>query len=94
MNMTHTHEALADSIRETLANRLRLPLDAVTLHTRFDRLQMDSLDLAELFFLLEEQLGTTIPMSQGVELASVSDVVDLVWRHLQQAPFNMHAAGE
>ena len=80
-----TREALAVLICETLAKRLRKPIEEITLQTRFDELEMDSLDLAELFFLLEDELKATIPLEQGVQLESVGDVLDLIALCLQKA---------
>jgi acyl carrier protein len=46
---------------------------------------MDSLDLAEMFFLLEEEHKTTIALDQGVKLQSIGDVLELVTNTLQEA---------
>ncbi len=77
-------DTLAALICETLAKRLKKPPEEITLDTRFDALEMDSLDLAEMFFLLEDELKTTIPLDQGVQLETVSDVLRLVELTLHQ----------
>jgi len=84
-NMTTplTRDELAQLICETLAKRLRKPMEEITLQTRFDTLQMDSLDLAEMFFLLEDELKVTIPLDQGVQLESIQDAHELIFRTLQ-----------
>jgi acyl carrier protein len=78
-------DALAKLICETLAKRMRRPVEELNLQTSFESLQMDSLDLAEMFFLLEEELKTTIPLDQGVKLQSIGDVLELVTNTLQEA---------
>ncbi len=83
---TLTHEALAQLICETLAKRLKKPVEDITLQTRFDTLQMDSLDLAEMFFLLEDELKMTIPLDQGVQLVSIQDALELILHALQGSP--------
>nr|CBA28204.1 hypothetical protein Csp_A06110 [Curvibacter putative symbiont of Hydra magnipapillata] len=78
-------DALAKLIFETLAKRMRRPVEELNLQTSFESLQMDSLDLAEMLFLLEEELKTTIPLDQGVKLQSIGDVLELVTNTLQEA---------
>jgi acyl carrier protein len=56
-------------------------LNEVQLDTNFDDLNLDSLDLAELFFLLEDQLKKQIHVDQTTNLKTVSDVVGLVMRN-------------
>lgn len=80
MSTNLTRDALATLICETLTKRLKIPIEDITLQTRFESLQMDSLDLAEMFFLLEDELKMTIPLDQGVQLASIHDALELILR--------------
>lgn len=82
---TPTPDELTKLICETLATRMRKPVEELNLQTSFEALQMDSLDLAEMFFLLEEELKTTIPLDQGVKLLRIGDVLELVVSTLQEA---------
>ena len=85
MNKTEaplTRQELEWLIRQTLAKRLKKSVNDISLETLFEELEVDSLDLAELFFLLEDELSTTIPLQQGVQLKSIRDVADLVVQHL------------
>lgn len=91
MSTNLTREALATLICETLANRLRKPIADIGLQTRFETLQMDSLDLAEMFFLLEDELKMTIPLDQGVQLESIQDALELILRSLQASPVQENA---
>lgn len=85
---TLTSDELTKLICETLAKRMRRPVEELNLKTTFESLQMDSLDLAEMFFLLEEELKTTIPLDQGVKLQSIGDALELVMNTLQEASLN------
>lgn len=78
-----SREEISTLICETLVKRLKRPLEEINLQTRFDALQMDSLDLAEMFFLLEDELKMHIPLDQGVQLETVHDVVALVHKTIQ-----------
>ena len=82
---TPTPDELTKLICETLSRRMRRPVEELNMQTSFESLQMDSLDLAEMFFLLEEELKTNIPLDQGVKLQSIDDVLELVTNTLQEA---------
>jgi acyl carrier protein len=65
-------------VRQTIAKRLRIDVNEVQLDTNFHDLNLDSLDLAELFFLLEDQIKRQIHVDQMSNLVTVNDVVMLV----------------
>lgn len=71
-------DSLALLVRQTVARRLRKSADEIGLDASFEALGIDSLDLAELFFLLEECLGTRMKMELGRKLTTVRDVVTAV----------------
>ncbi len=79
--LTMDVESVALLVRQAIAKRLRIDLNEVQLDTNFDDLNLDSLDLAELFFLLEDQLKKQIHVDQTTNLKTVSDVVGLVMRN-------------
>ncbi len=79
--LTMDVESVALLVRQTIAKRLRIDLNEVQLDTNFHDLNLDSLDLAELFFLLEDQLKKQIHVDQTTNLKTVSDVVGLVMRN-------------
>ncbi len=81
--MTNAHlsvdvESVALLVRQTIAKRLRIDLNEVQLDTNFHDLNLDSLDLAELFFLLEDQLKKQIHVDQTANLKTVNDIVTLL----------------
>ncbi len=68
-------------VRQTIAKRLRVDIEDIQLNTHFDELNLDSLDLAELLFLLEDQIKKQINIDQTSNLQTVNDVVVLVMRN-------------
>lgn len=71
-------DSLALLVRETIARCLRKNVDEIDLDASFEDLSIDSLDLAELFFLLEERLGAPMEMGLDLKLTSVRDVVTAI----------------
>ena len=74
-------EFVALLVRQTVAKRLRIDVNGVQLDTNFHDLNLDSLDLAELFFLLEDQLKRQINVNQTSNLQTVNDVVILIMKN-------------
>ena len=68
-------------VRQTIAKRLRLDVENIQLDTHLHDLNLDSLDLAELLFLLEDQIKKQISIDQTANLKTVQDVVALVMRN-------------
>ena len=54
-------------------------------------LGLDSLDVAEIVYELEEAFGIKIPDDSAEHLLSISDTVDFVHRRLQEDPHEDHA---
>lgn len=81
-NLPMNVESAALLVRQTIAKRLRIDENEVQLDTKLHDLNLDSLDLAELFFLLEDQLKRQLNVHQTSNLQTVNDVVILVCGHL------------
>lgn len=81
-NMPMSVESAALLVRQTIAKRLRIDVNEIQLDTKLHDLNLDSLDLAELFFLLEDQLKRQVNVYQTSNLQTVNDVVVLVCDHL------------
>jgi acyl carrier protein len=77
-NLPMSVESVELLVRQTIAKRLRIDVNEVQLDTNFHDLNLDSLDLAELFFLLEDQIKRQIHVDQMSNLVTVNDVVMLV----------------
>lgn len=81
-NLPMSVESVELLVRQTIAKRLRIDVNEVQLDTKLHDLNLDSLDLAELFFLLEDQLKRQVNVHQTSNLQTVNDVVILVCGHL------------
>lgn len=80
-----TRAALEARIRSMVAEQLGRDVSDVTLQSRIVAdLGADSLDVAELMLLLEEEIGTDIPDSTAMQLETVGDVVALADRIAEQ----------
>lgn len=76
-----TLDAVELLVRQTIAKRLRLDIENIQTDTHLHDLNLDSLDLAELFFLLEDQIKKQINLDQTSNLQTVNDVAILVMRN-------------
>lgn len=52
--------------------------DAITRDATFEALEIDSLDLAELAQIVDEQYGVTLKGADVKELKTVGDAIDLI----------------
>jgi acyl carrier protein len=65
-------------VRQTIAKRLQIDISDIQSETSFEDLKLDSLDLAELFFLLEDEMNKPINVGPNLDLVTVRDVVQLI----------------
>ena len=73
-------------ITKIVAARFKQPVETLDRQARFrEDLGRDSLDLFELLFTLEEELGVSIPDADAVELRTLQDVLDYLERHAEVA---------
>ena len=71
-------------ITEIVAARFKQPLETFDRQARFrEDLGRDSLDLFELLFTLEEELGISIPDADAMKLRTLKDVLDYLERHAE-----------
>ena len=66
-------EVIADALADVGAER-----DAITADATFEALDVDSLDLAEVSQVIEEELGVRIGGKDVAAIKTVGDAVDLV----------------
>lgn len=71
-------ESIELLIRQTISQRMCIDINEVQPDTFFDDLKMDSLDLAELIFLLEGQLHREINIGQITKLKTIGEMVTLL----------------
>ena len=65
-----------DKIVEIIVDSKGIDAADITPESSFKDLNVDSLDIAEMVMNLEDALGTTIELEEGV--ATVQDLVDLI----------------
>jgi acyl carrier protein len=76
---------ISTRVRSVMAAHFAVSDDKITPETRMiEDLGADSLDMAELLLLLEEEFDTKIPEAELLDLSTVSDVVVLGERLLLQ----------
>jgi len=74
-------------ISEIVALRFKQPVETFDRQARFrEDLGRDSLDLFELLFTLEEELGISIPDADAVELRTLEEVLRYLERHAEVGP--------
>ncbi|HAN57792.1 MAG TPA: acyl carrier protein [Erysipelotrichaceae bacterium] len=67
-----------DKIKEALADKLNGK--ELTMDSSFKDLGIDSLDLVDLVFALEEEIGTTFEDDELLSIKTVKDLCDLIDR--------------
>ena len=73
----HSTEQIERVITESLVTFGADP-DAITRDAELEQLDVDSLDLAELSQVIEEQFGVELSAGDVAEIKTVGDAVDLV----------------
>ena len=74
---TITPEAVETTVREALAQFGPEP-DEIKLEATFEELDVDSLDLAELSQIIEDEFGVQLKGDDVAKIKTVGDAVDLV----------------
>jgi acyl carrier protein len=77
MPATVTPEAVETTVRDTLAQFGPEP-EEITLDATFEQLDVDSLDLAELSQIVEDEYGVKLKGEDVGRIKTVGDAVDLV----------------
>lgn len=67
------------TLRQIIADKAEMELDAVTLDATFETLGIDSLDTFDIIFEAEEAFGIKVP-NEEVAIQTVADVVKLIDR--------------
>jgi acyl carrier protein len=74
---TITRDQVQDKVFEVLATFGPEPED-ITLEATFETLEVDSLDLAELSQIVEDEFGVGLKGSDAQQIKTVGDAVDLI----------------
>ncbi len=65
-----------EKVAEILADYKDIEISTITPETTFEELELDSLDMVELVMSMEDELGVSIEMDEGIK--SVQDIVALI----------------
>ena len=81
-----------DTVREILAKKYFLPIESIQPEATLESLKLDSLDLVETLFEVEDEFHIRVPQDGSVDLkiATIQDIVDVVNRLVsQQKPLQL-----
>jgi acyl carrier protein len=81
-----------ETIREILVNKYSLPGESIKPESTLESLKLDSLDLIETLFEVEDEFHIRVPQDGSVNLkiTTVQDIVDIVNRLVsQQTPVRL-----
>ena len=84
-------DPIARTIFEIVANERKLDAASLTLDSRLDELNIESVDLVEIIFAIEDEFDINIPQDEDdFKLETMRDIVDgvrnLIAEREQQAP--------
>ena len=86
MALTMSKEEILDWVRNVLHEHFETPIDHVTPGAHlYQDLDIDSIDAVDLLIHLKQLTGQTISPEVFKQVRTVSDVVDAVHAHLQNA---------
>jgi acyl carrier protein len=76
-----TEEEIREKVFDIIAKEARLDRGALTLDTRLEDLKIESLDMVQILFGIEDAFDVYVPQDdQSFKLATMRDVVDGVKR--------------
>jgi len=80
-------DVIFDSVRKIIIEQLEVKESRVIPEAKFvDDLGADSLDTVEMVMLMEDRFGINISDDDAEKLLTVGDVVDYIYRQLQEIP--------
>ena len=65
-------------IRDIVAEQLNVYPESITMDTRFDELNADSLDVVEVIMTLEQEFDMQIPDEEAERIKDIGAVVDYI----------------
>ena len=69
---------LFQKIRDIVAEQLNVEPESITMETRFDELNADSLDVVEVIMTLEQEFDIQIPDEEAERIKDIGAVVDYI----------------
>ena len=70
-----------EKVREIVAEQLNVEPETITMNTRFEELNADSLDVVEVIMTLESEFDIQIPDEEAEKIKSIGAVVDYISEH-------------
>ena len=67
-----------EKIRKIVADQLNVDVESITLETRFEDLNADSLDVVEVIMALEDEFGIAIPDETAEQMKNIGAAVDYI----------------
>ena len=67
---------VTEEVLVVIAQTQRIPIEKITLDSRFEELGMDSMDTVNILFALEEKFDITIPDEAAKQIRSIREMVD------------------
>lgn len=71
-----------EKVRAIVAEQLGVDKEGITMTTRFDELNADSLDVVEVVFALESEFDLQIPDEAVENIKDIGSVVDYISEHV------------
>ena len=71
-----------EKIKSIVAEQLNVDPETITMNTRFDELNADSLDVVEVIMTLEQEFDIQIPEEEAEKIKNISAVVDYISDHV------------
>lgn len=68
-------DSIAQRVIRVIAKNKKMSPDQLSPSTRFDELEMDSLDALNMVFALEEEFDLSIPNDDAVKMKSVGEAI-------------------
>ena len=72
-----------NKIRNIVAEQLSVEPETITMNTRFDELNADSLDVVEVIMTLENEFDIQIPDEEAEKIKNIGAVVDYISEHVK-----------
>ena len=71
-----------EKIKSIVAEQWNVDPETITMNTRFDELNADSLDVVEVIMTLEQEFDIQIPDEEAEKIKNISAVVDYISDHV------------
>jgi acyl carrier protein len=65
-------------VKQIIAKQARVPIDQLTVDTRLETLGIESIDVIEIVFALEEKFGVTLPFNANESAVSEFETIGKV----------------